>query len=262
MTSRIETNDPATHLWACDCPPCRDRRARYKKNWRLNQHRGIPVALTDPEPTLNHIRNALLPAAWTRMQIGYAAGLDPSYIAELLGEQSKATPSRIRIETANAILGLGPADRLRNVPDHAPVDRTGTRRRLQALAVKGQNLAGLLREMHCSNGVMSGQWISAGNARRIAEVYNRLWSVEGPSKIGAIRARNRGWVGPGAWDDATIDDPRTFPDFTGRCGTPQGYQAHRGSGIPACRPCKDAEAVASAERKARRATAARQELAA
>lgn len=167
--------------------------------------------MVDAGPALDYIRNALLPAAWTRPQIGYAAGLDPCYIARLLGEQGPVSPPRIRVETAEAILGLRHTDRFRNVPDGALVNSAGTHRRLHALGAKGHQIEKLLKELHCSNGLMAIELITAGNARRIAEAYDRLWCIHGPSKIGAVRARNRGWVGPGAWDDATIDDPRAKP---------------------------------------------------
>jgi hypothetical protein len=206
-----KTDNPETHLWACECPPCTNRRNRYKKNWWIARHRGQPSTLVDSAPTLDYIRNALLPAAWTRAQIGYAAGLDPCYIARLLGEQGPDSPPHIRVETAQAILALRYTARFRNVPDRALVNATGTHRRLQALGAKGHQIEKLLKEMRCSNGVMAVEFVTAGNARRIAEAYDRLWCVHGPSKIGAVRARNRGWVGPGAWDDATIDDPRAVP---------------------------------------------------
>lgn len=205
------TDDAVTHPWACTCPPCRTRRSRYKKNWRLGRHRGQPSTLVDPRPALDYIRNALLPAAWTRAQIGYAAGLDPCYIARILGEQGPESPLCIRVETAQAILGLRHTDRFRNVPDGALVNSAGTHRRLHALAVKGHQIERILKELHCSNGMMNIEFVTAANARRIAEAYDRLWHVHGPSKVGAVRARNRGWVGPGAWDDATIDDPRAVP---------------------------------------------------
>lgn len=258
MTAVLFESLPAhgTNVSTCPCPPCVTRRSRYQKNWRLAQHRGLPSNLVDAGPALDHIRKNLLPAAWTTHQIEYAAGLSGDYIPVLLNRQSP----RVYTDTANAILGLGPADRFRNVPDGALLDPTGTRRRLQALAVKGHTIRDVLRDLRCNSMLMSGTSVEARNARRVAAVYDELWNVEGPSPVGATRARNRGWAGPGAWNDAAIDDPRAFPDFTGHCGTPKGYQAHRGSGIPPCRPCKDAEAEASAERKAKRAAAARQDL--
>lgn len=186
----------------------RQGRALYKKHWRLARHRGEPSTLVDSTPALNHIRHNLLPAAWTRMQVGYAAGLGPDYVARMLGEQCDPTPRTLRAESAAAILALGPRDRFRNVPDGAWLDATGTRRRLQALAFKGHSLRELLHDLHCNKDLTTARLVTARNARLIITVYDRLWKVEGPSSVGATRARRRGWVGPGAWDDWSIDDPR------------------------------------------------------
>lgn len=198
----------AAHLWACSCAPCRKRRSQYKKQWRLARHRGEPSPRVDSAPALNHIRRNLLPAAWTRMQVGYAAGLDPDYIPRMLGEQCEPAPRTLRAESAAAILALGPRDRFRNVPDGAHLDATGTRRRLQALAFKGHNIGELLHGLHCNKDLMTASLVTARNARLIVKVYDQLWKIEGPSPVGAVRARNRGWAGPGSWDDWSIDDPR------------------------------------------------------
>lgn len=245
----LDSPPHGTNVSTCRCPSCTTRRSRYHKNWRLAQHRGLPPNLVDAAPALDHIRGNLLPAAWTMHQIEYAAGIGHDYIGKLLKRQ----PARIYTSTANAVLGLGPEDRFRNVPDGAHLDPTGTRRRLQALAVKGHRLYDILHEIQCNNMLMSATFVEARNARRVAAVYDELWNIEGPSPVGATRARNRGWVGPGAWDDLAIDDPRAFPDLTGHCGTSRGYEVHRTFKIPACAPCKAARAADERERTAARA---------
>lgn len=257
MTATKPLPPHGTNVSTCPCPPCTTRRSRYQKNWRIAQHRGLPSNLVDAAPVLDHIRDNLLPAAWTMHQIEYAAGLSSDYIAVMLKRQ----PLRVYTTTADAILGIGPHDRFRNVPDSALLDSTGTRRRLQALAVKGHPIRDVLRDLRCNSMLMSVASVEARNARRVASIYNELWNIEGPSPVGATRARNRGWAGPGAWDDATIDDPRAFPDLTGHCGTTKGYRLHQTFGIPSCTPCKTAIATDARERKAAR-FAERQEIAA
>lgn len=52
-------------------------------------------------------------------------------------------------------------------------------------------------------------------AAAVAKLYDQLWQVspEGPSAARARRhAARRGWPGPLAWDDETIDDPAAAPD--------------------------------------------------
>jgi hypothetical protein len=113
---------------------------------------------------------------------------------------------------------------------------------------------------HIINGTLPRIRVRTDNA--VAVAYDHLAYTFGASAKSRNRARQHEWAPPAAWDGIDMSDPNAFPDFTGHCGTPKGYQAHRGSGIPACRPCKDAEAVASAERKAKRAAAAQHGLAA
>lgn len=95
------------------------------------------------------------------------------------------------------------------------VDSTGTRRRLQALAVLGwrwrdigdrlgvswqgaQRLALLDRDVHVTT------------RNRVAAVYRELCDRPGPSAVTARRAAGKGWHGPLAWAD--IDDPACRPD--------------------------------------------------
>lgn len=104
--------------------------------------------------------------------------------------------------------------------------------------------------------------IRARTDNAIAEAYEHLSMTVGTSALSRNRALRQGWAPPAAWDGIDMSDPNAFPDFTGHCGTTKGYQAHRTTGIPRCQPCKNAEAAASAERKARQVAAAQMELAA
>ncbi|MCQ9186232.1 hypothetical protein KMT30_45815, partial [Streptomyces sp. IBSBF 2953] len=74
----------------------------------------------------------------------------------------------------------------------------------------------------------------------------------GASQGGITRARRHalahGWAPVGAWDDDTIDDPGAHPDWTGKCGTTEGFWAHRYIDAPACGPCRDAFNASERER--------------
>jgi predicted transcriptional regulator len=101
---------------------------------------------------------------------------------------------------------------------------TGPRRRLQALVATGWSQSRLARELGLTRAnfgsMMRCDQVTAGTARAVGELYDRLWNQPPPehgqrTRIAASRARNyaaeRGWVPPLAWDDDAIDDPARKP---------------------------------------------------
>lgn len=119
---------------------------------------------------------------------------------------------------------------------HRPVnvDATGTRRRLQALAVVGWSHRALAAR--CGVVAEHLQTIRSGRTPRITTnteqvvmvVYDELWDQTPPTtgrhQSGAVtKTRNaatrQGWVGPLDWDDDTINDPTAAP-HTGHTGEP------------------------------------------
>lgn len=108
------------------------------------------------------------------------------------------------------------------------VDRTGTVRRVQALARLGwpvlfvQQQAGFSRSYDLMN---PHRAIRRANADRVAAIYDRLSMTPGPSRRAAARAERLGWVPPLAWDDDLIDDPAAEPY---RAHPPRpGWDEHR-----------------------------------
>lgn len=94
------------------------------------------------------------------------------------------------------------------------VDATGSRRRLQALAVLGWPSAALAPRLGLHTKSIcdirsNGRKVHRTTAARIRQLYRDLVDVQGPSQPAAARARARGWVSPLAWDD--IDDPQARP---------------------------------------------------
>lgn len=227
---------------------------------------------TEAQPVRDHIAH-LGEAGIGWMRAAELAGLPTATVGHwLYGHNGWPPPQKIHTEKAVKMLAVK-ADP-ENLADRALTDLLLTARQIHALAADGfpikyvaerlgrdaTNLSRIMRQSH----------VEVGTARAIAALFTELAGTDpaaaGISSRNAAYARNwaakKGWAVSAAWDGVDMSDPDAFPDFTGRCGTAKGYQAHRGSGIPPCRPCKDAEADASAERKARRAEAARQGLAA
>ena len=121
------------------------------------------------------------------------------------------TRSRVRPATLARILAVNPQ---RDNRRDAYIDATGSRRRLQALAVNGwptRNLAKQLGHKHAT----TVQDIAAGKTPTIRlrsmdairDLYERLWDQSGPSPRTAAIAKAKGWLPALAWDDDLIDKP-------------------------------------------------------
>ncbi|MFD6324226.1 hypothetical protein ACFWOL_15450 [Streptomyces sp. NPDC058442] len=143
----------------------------------------------------------------------------------------------------------------------------GTIRRLQALAVAGWPLSRLARETGLSpyrmDRLMTADTVPVDTARAVAAVYTR-YSLASPGLCGVshiharaarARATAAGWAPAAAWDDDTIDDPATIPQWTGHCGTVRGADLHERHGLVLCPPCEAAlhRRRIRAEARARRA---------
>lgn len=247
------------HPRNCCCADCRRTRNRYRIRRLMALNDGTWDAPSDAGPWLQVLAEHA-EAGWTPRQIAFVTGLTYQYTRTLLGINPAPQPRTIRPATARAITELIGANRLDpRVPDEAFINPVGSIRRIQALRALGWPMQMLEARYGTPLQPPADARCSAGYARTIRQVYEELSGTTGPSTRVAALAVRCGWAPPLAWEDVDIDDPAAFPDFTGHCGTPQGYQAHRSSGIPQCQPCKTAVAAASAERKARRAAAARQE---
>lgn len=59
------------------------------------------------------------------------------------------------------------------------------------------------------------------------------------------RARRQRWAPTWAWDGDTLDDPDASPEWTGACGTAEGYRIHiretifEGNPLPLCDRCRE-----------------------
>lgn len=97
----------------------------------------------------------------------------------------------------------------------APVDATGTRRRIQALVAMGWPQSVLAKELGTTQTGVSA-WVrrdkvTSETAIAVAELFRRWGMTPGPSQLSRDRARANGWVTGAAWDD--IDDPDEKPDL-------------------------------------------------
>jgi len=207
----------------CRCEPCRAASARASKAWRRDNYLGI-VKLVDAQPLKDHV--AMLMAAGMSFR---AISLTAGYTSRNALADSM-TRSRVRPATLARILAVNPK---RDNRRDAYIDATGSRRRLQALAVNGwstRSLATQLGHKHATTvqDIASGKTptIRLRSMDAIRDVYERLWDQPGPSKRTADIAKAKGWLPALAWDDDLIDRPEHEAEDVRRRGVSGG-----GSGI-------------------------------
>lgn len=152
--------------------------------------------------------------------------------------------------TANAVLTtpFGPADVRVHVRSH------GTQRRLRALIAAGYAQRWLAeatgRDIRHLNAFLVKNRILVGaeHAAVVEQVYRKYIEVD-PVEAGVTPrsvtysknvAAKHGYEPGSCWDEDTIDDPDAFPEWTGACGTDEGYKIHLREDIPVCRPCNEA----------------------
>lgn len=199
----------------CTCAECREASRNYQARVRRLRAYGRWEPFVDAEPSRAHVKSL------------QAAGIGPHRIAELSG-LGYATISdliwmrktKVRPATEAAILAV--KVELDSFAPGGKVDGTGTRRRVQALAVLGWSipvqaqLLGLSRQT--VQQIVSGCGVFASTARSVAELYEKLWDQAPPEvskgeKVSANRSRTeaarRGWAAPMDWDD--IDNPAEVP---------------------------------------------------
>ncbi len=242
------------HLEHCRCPSCRQAALDYEDHRRRAIAYGRWQPFVDAEPVRQHVRTlGEFGIGWIRT--AKLARVSTGGVSKLLygdRHRSLAPTKRVRPETARKLLAVEPT--LDNLGDRTAIDGTGTRRRLHALVAKGWSRSELARGLGMQRSnfgrILTSGLVTASTHRATLALYDQLWRLD-PEQHGVTArwaeqarrdARMRGWAPVGAWDDDTIDDPAAHPDWTGRCGTPEGRAAHYRIKTPACQPCRDARA--------------------
>lgn len=194
--------------------------------WQARRRRMIAYGQWEPfvdaEPVREHLREVM------------AAGMPISAVSERLGLPYESSLQHVlygrgdcgpgqkeRRETAELVLSFWPS--LTDFPDRARIDSTGTRRRMQALAVLGWPRFLMAQQIGMSETAFRKgcrrERVTARLARGVASLYDAWWDqdplehgvpAQTVARVRADAARD-GFHGPLAWDDDTIDDPRVMP---------------------------------------------------
>ncbi len=139
------------------------------------------------------------------------AGVNRHTVQRLANGQRQYVQAHI----ADAILAVKPEPLCRTTGEHA----AGAARRLQALMTKGWRLEDISERAQVP--VSTLWYVAVGRNNTVAgqvadgvrEAYDDLYVKEGPSDRVRHSAAQRGWLGPGAWDDETIDNPDALPNI-------------------------------------------------
>lgn len=241
----------------CRCYTCAWEHACYRAAREQSIRRGTWQPYVDAEPARQHVLQLKLAEVGDRT-IAALAGVDRQRVRILThGRPSRGTPPPAQIRPATAAALLSVELTLDVLPGNLLIDAAGSHRRVQALAVNGWPLARLGVRLGTTGGNLATRFkaaeVTAAVARASRALFDELWradpreqGVDNQAYSRAInQARANGWAPVGAWDEDTLDDPAAFPDWTGLCGTPSGYNAHYHHRLlPVCARCKQARSEA------------------
>lgn len=154
-------------------------------------------------------------------QIEARSGVHRTAIRVLTGDfPGKPASKRITRTTAAGLLSVTPVAAATET--QCLVNATGTRRRLRALAALGWPMRHITERLGCSprttwlitHRPRQSLTVLASTRDAVAALYAELSTSPPPStrQTSIVRrlAFERGWAPPAAWDDDTIDDPRTY----------------------------------------------------
>lgn len=211
MTTATRPHAPSRSCYQAGCrtEDCVREGYRYRKQLDLEHARG-QYRRRDAAQTRAHIHRLAF-AGWTVPQIATASGVSKVSIYKLnSGAQSTVAHWRAAA-ILNIRIGPPPAD-------EKHVDATGSMRRLRALCVIGHTLTSLAPRLGMTRDRLKviantpTVRVRTEEAAAIARLYRRLAAIPGTSPQVRTFSRNRGWHGPLAWDETTIDDPAAKPD--------------------------------------------------
>lgn len=242
-----------------------EERAEAQRHARHSAYRrevlGLPDRVT-PEETaraIAKVRKMAYVHGMSTAQICEQTGLSKSTIKDTVNGVRGGPGHAIRDfyrPTYNAIMAAGivPSDGRQRVPIGP------TRRRVQALSHHGYDLRAIAEFLGFVNYQRVWQlqhrssFVYYSTAVRVAEVYDKHIG-EDPADYGVSEhARERSrmaaekslWAPSWCWDSDTIDDLSAEPEWTGVCGTAEGYRVHVREGVvgrrymPLCLACRTA----------------------
>lgn len=185
----------------CRCAPCR---------YAASASRNSASPLADPAPVAAHV-STLTAAGIGRRRLSEIAGVSRATVDRILAGSCRPTA-----RVAAAFLAI-PVDL---EPPPKWLDQTGTTRRLRALTAIGWPNVDIAAAAgadlsYLAQMTKGRRRLTAATVDTVRRVYDKL-SMDVPadsygSNRARLRAWNRRWFPPLAWDDEAIDDPDALP---------------------------------------------------
>ncbi|MFJ9821125.1 hypothetical protein ACIRU3_38905 [Streptomyces sp. NPDC101151] len=244
-----------------DIPAQIAHRRREQKRRAYLAAIGKPALSADFHAAQAHIRTLYFEGGMSAEQMRRQCGVSTNIITSVIRGHRRVTRAgpepivRMRRTTIDRLLTVRyetPLDSKHGAGARVPPQTT--LRRLQALIAHGYNIKWLAAQNHRLTGqhlsalltrTKGQRYIMATTAQAMTELYDKYHAVD-PAHVGIrpgqieqtrCAARRRGYAPPVCWDDDTINDPHAVPEWTGACGTPDGYLIHRRERLPLCPAC-------------------------
>lgn len=206
---------------ACRCHPCTDAVvAEANRIRRLKAYGRYDAPIwVDAAPVRKHVRR-LMRQGHTAQGVARCAGVDMNRMRMLLwGNPSSGRPRSARIRSAVADRIMSCRMDWRQLHPNTGIDSTGTIRRIRALGAigwSGKHIADLIGMRQGNFAMIQGRpQVLVTTALKVEAVYHDLAMTPAPDNQYTRRlltlAVTKGWAPPLAWDDETIDDPKTRP---------------------------------------------------
>lgn len=237
-----------------------EERDRVRRNERISAYRrqlygGGFVPAARLQTTIRHWVDDL---GITQKVISDQSGMSLATIEQhYVGHNQTGPLVNCSRDTERAVLRL----------DFGPEDRqywmaAGIRRRLQALICEGYTTRWLAGEVGKTyqqvSAFIRGFTVNMETSRvervfgdRVIETYEKYINVD-PATLGhklhamsyaKTTAKRGGYAPAHCWDADTLDDPKAIAEWTGRCGTRDGWDIHVREDIPLCDPCRAAQGI-------------------
>lgn len=214
--SRVKHGDPTCADYGCKREECLEVRRRKQKRNKFLRQSGRPgmVPAARAAAHLANFREAGLPDMEIIATVSVARN---TFYRVMRGEPlTRATEQKI--------LAVPAPPPLREIRTLVTVDAAGTHRRLKALMWLGWPCSVLeqrlgVHEWWINRSFRSWTRVTLAVEARTRALYDECWNLQpeqagvdpGEAEDSRLYARARGWDGPLAWDDDTIDDPQAQP---------------------------------------------------
>lgn len=194
----------------CARPTCPNKATRRRNRGYCEKHYNVAPLRGYVDPADSRERLTLLRSRGVTRAMIADSGVSR------FGQHCIETNARIRRLTEAAVFAIPIPP---PVPSNAPVDATGTRRRIQGLVALGWPQSMIAAELGTKQNAVSAMtrrdYVTSASAISVRKLFAQWSMTLGPSEISRTRAKAVGWLPPLAWDD--IDDPNEIPDL-GRDG--------------------------------------------